>query len=136
MNVYEGDFVNAIRHGSGIMKYANGNVYTGEFVDNKIVTEENGVYTSGGANSYWNLLLHLVEKYTNRELAILASKFFVLDIDRKTQSPFSIFRGQKIHPVPDIIACHRCGLALAISLIIPQGRGDARKVNQQTPEYN
>lgn len=71
-------------------------------VDNKIVTEQNGVYTSGGANSYWNLLLHLVEKYTNRELAILASKFFVLDIDRKTQSPFTIFKGQKIHEDDDI----------------------------------
>jgi transcriptional regulator GlxA family with amidase domain len=65
--------------------------------DSKVVTDEQGIYTSGGANSYWNLLLHLVEKYTNRELAILASKFFVLDIDRKTQSPFSMFRGQKIH---------------------------------------
>jgi transcriptional regulator GlxA family with amidase domain len=70
--------------------------------DGKIVTEQNGVYTSGGANSYWNLLLHLVEKYTNRELAILASKFFVLDIDRKTQSPFSIFKGQKIHEDDEI----------------------------------
>jgi len=71
-------------------------------VDNKIITEQNGVYTSGGANSYWNLLLHLVEKYTNRELAILASKFFVLDIDRNTQSPFSIFKGQKIHEDEEI----------------------------------
>lgn len=71
-------------------------------VDNKIVTEQNGLYTSGGANSYWNLLLHLVEKYTNRELAILASKFFVLDIDRKTQAPFSIFKGQKIHEDDEI----------------------------------
>jgi len=72
-------------------------------VDNKIITEQNGVYSSGGANSYWNLLLHLVEKYTNRELAILASKFFVLDIDRKSQSPFSIFKGQKIHEDSEII---------------------------------
>ncbi len=71
-------------------------------VDNKIITEQNGVYTSGGANSYWNLLLHLVEKYTNREMAILASKFFVLDIDRTTQSPFSIFKGQKIHEDAEI----------------------------------
>ncbi|MBI3719772.1 MAG: helix-turn-helix domain-containing protein [Sphingobacteriales bacterium] len=70
--------------------------------DGKIVTEQNGVYTSGGANSYWNLLLHLVEKYTNRELAILASKFFVLDIDRKSQSPFSMFKGQKIHEDDEI----------------------------------
>ena len=42
-------------------------------VDNKIVTEQNGLYTSGAANSYWNLLLHLVEKYTNREVVSLAS---------------------------------------------------------------
>lgn len=71
-------------------------------VDNKIVTEQNGVYTSGGANSYWNLLLHLVEKYTSREMAILAAKFFVLDIDRNSQSPFTIFKGQKIHEDDEI----------------------------------
>lgn len=71
-------------------------------VDNKVVTEQNGVYTSGGANSYWNLLLHLVEKYTNRELAILAAKFFVLDIERNSQSPFTIFKGQKIHEDEEI----------------------------------
>jgi transcriptional regulator GlxA family with amidase domain len=66
-------------------------------MDNRIITEQNGLYSSGGANSYWNLLLHLVEKYSNRELAVLASKFFVLDINRKSQSSFSIFHGQKMH---------------------------------------
>lgn len=71
-------------------------------VDNKVITEQNGLYSSGGANSYWNLLLHLVEKYTDRETAILASKFFVLDISRDSQSPFSIFKGQKIHDDPEI----------------------------------
>ena len=74
-----------------------------ELLDNRIVTEQSGIYSSGGAHSYWNLLLHLVEKYTNRELAILASKFFVLDISRTSQSPFSIFKGQKIHNDGDII---------------------------------
>jgi transcriptional regulator GlxA family with amidase domain len=73
-----------------------------ELMDEKIVTEQNGLYSSGGANSYWNLLLHLVEKYTDREMAILASKFFVLDIGRTSQSPFSIFKGQKVHNDPDI----------------------------------
>lgn len=72
-------------------------------VDDKIITEQNGLYSSGGATSYWNLLLLLIERYTNRELAILASKFFVLDISRNTQSPFSIFKGQKIHNDPEIV---------------------------------
>jgi transcriptional regulator GlxA family with amidase domain len=74
-----------------------------DLVDDKIVTEQSGLYTSGGANSYWNLLLHLVEKYTTRELAILAAKFFVLDIARASQSPFSIFKGQKVHNDADIV---------------------------------
>ncbi len=73
-----------------------------DLVDSKIVTEQSGLYSSGGATSYWNLLLHLVEKNTSRELAILAAKFFVLDIDRTTQSPFTIFKGQKIHEDEDI----------------------------------
>jgi transcriptional regulator GlxA family with amidase domain len=68
-----------------------------EVVDGSIVTEENGIYSSGGANSYWNLLLHLVEKYTNRETAILASKYFAIDIDRDSQSAFAMFKGQKDH---------------------------------------
>jgi transcriptional regulator GlxA family with amidase domain len=66
-------------------------------VDDKIITEQNGLYSSGGANSYWNLLLYLVEKYTDRETAIMASKFFLLDIARSSQSPFIMFRGQKNH---------------------------------------
>ncbi|GHN01898.1 AraC family transcriptional regulator [Cytophagales bacterium WSM2-2] len=73
-----------------------------ELVDNRVIVEQNGLYSSGGANSYWNLLLHLVEKFTDREMAILASKFFVLDIDRNTQSPFTIFKGQKLHNDPEI----------------------------------
>jgi len=65
--------------------------------DGSIITEEEGLYSSGGASSYWNLLLHLVEKYTTREMAIRASKFFAIEIDRKSQSPFIMFNGQKKH---------------------------------------
>jgi len=68
-----------------------------ELVDGRIVTEENHLYSSGGANSYWNLLLHLVEKYTDRETAILAAKYFAIDIDRESQSAFAMFQGQKAH---------------------------------------
>lgn len=68
-----------------------------EIQHGSIVTEENGIYSSGGANSYWNLLLHLVEKYTNRESAILISKYFAIDIGRNSQSFFAMFKGQKQH---------------------------------------
>lgn len=74
-----------------------------ELVDGSIITEESGIYSSGGANSYWNLLLHLVEKYTDRETAILASKYFAIDIDRESQAAFAMFRGQKDHNDEDIL---------------------------------
>lgn len=66
-------------------------------VDEKVITDQNGLYSSGGSNAYWNLLLHLVEKYTDREIAIRTAKYFVIDIDRDIQSPFVIFHGLKDH---------------------------------------
>lgn len=63
----------------------------------KVVTEQEGIYSSGGASSYWNLLLYLVEKYTSRQMSVVAAKFFELDMARKSQSPFAMFRGQKEH---------------------------------------
>jgi len=68
-----------------------------ELTDGSIITEEQGIYSSGGANSYWNLLLYLVEKYTNREAAIYASKIFAIDIARNNQLSFMMFQGQKEH---------------------------------------
>ncbi|MBK8089912.1 MAG: helix-turn-helix domain-containing protein [Chitinophagaceae bacterium] len=68
-----------------------------EVIDGSIITEEHRLYSSGGANSYWNLLLHLVEKYTDRETAVLASKYFAVDIDRDSQTAFAMFKVQKNH---------------------------------------
>lgn len=74
-----------------------------DLVDGSIITEEQGIYSSGGANSYWNLLLYLVEKYTDRDTAILASKFFAVDIDRQSQAAFMMFQGQKEHEDVEIL---------------------------------
>lgn len=65
--------------------------------DGTIITEADGLYSSGGASSYWNLLLHLIEKYAGRETSVMAAKFFAIEIDRKSQSPFVMFNGQKKH---------------------------------------
>jgi len=63
----------------------------------KLITDENGIYTNGGAYSFLNLLIYLVEKYYNRQTAIFCSKVFQIEIDRQSQSEFTIFRGQKQH---------------------------------------
>ncbi|MFS4466288.1 GlxA family transcriptional regulator [Maribacter sp. 2210JD10-5] len=66
-------------------------------VSNKVVTDEDGIYTSGGAYSFLNLMLHLVDKYCGRETAIYISKFFEIEMDRDNQHQFAIFKGQKDH---------------------------------------
>ncbi len=68
-----------------------------QLVDEKIITDHNGLYTSGGANSYWNLLIYLIEKYTDKEMAIRTSKYFEIELNRDSQSLFTIFEGCKFH---------------------------------------
>lgn len=68
-----------------------------DLVADRILTDEKGIYSSGGAFSYLNLILYLIEKYAGREIAVLSSKVFQIDIDRGSQSPFIMFKGQKDH---------------------------------------
>ncbi len=63
----------------------------------KLVTAEQGIYTNGGAYSFLNLVLFLVERYFDRQTAIYCSKVFQIDMERASQSPFSIFQTQKNH---------------------------------------
>lgn len=66
-------------------------------VTEKIITDEQGIYSSGGAFSYLNLILHLIEKYAGRDIAVLSAKVFAIEIDRDSQLSFTIFQGQKEH---------------------------------------
>lgn len=63
----------------------------------KLITDEDGIYTNGGAYSFLNLVIYLVEKYYDRQTAIYCSKVFQIEMDRQNQSAFIIFRGQKTH---------------------------------------
>jgi transcriptional regulator GlxA family with amidase domain len=68
-----------------------------ELVTEKIITDEQGIYSSGGAFSYLNLILYLIEKYAGREIAVLSAKVFAIEIERQNQLSFVIFQGQKGH---------------------------------------
>jgi transcriptional regulator GlxA family with amidase domain len=63
----------------------------------RLITDECGIYTNGGAYSFLNLMIYLVEKYFDRQTAIYCAKVFQVEIDRNTQSEFAIFTGQKRH---------------------------------------
>jgi transcriptional regulator GlxA family with amidase domain len=68
-----------------------------QLVCDKVITDEQGVYSSGGANSFWNLLLYILEKYAGREVSIFCAKLYEIEIERGSQAPFIIFTGQKEH---------------------------------------
>ncbi len=71
-------------------------------IPDKVVTDEAGIYSSGGAYSYLNLILYLIEKYAGREMAIMNAKVFAIEMERGSQSPFIIFQGQKEHEDEEI----------------------------------
>ncbi len=62
-----------------------------------IISEDRGIYSSGGAYSFLNFMLYLIEKYCGRETAIWCSKVSEIELDRIEQSHFMIFNGQKNH---------------------------------------
>lgn len=72
-------------------------------LSDRIITDQDGVYTSGGAFSSLNLILYLIEKFCGRETGIWISKIFAVDMDRDTQAHFAVFQGQRQHGDRDIL---------------------------------
>lgn len=68
-----------------------------EVTADKIITDECGIYTNGGAYSFLNLLLYLIEKFYDRKIALQCAKIFEIEYARESQSEFMIFNGQKAH---------------------------------------
>ena len=66
-------------------------------ISERIICEDNGIFSSGGAYSILNFMLYLIERYLGRETAIWTSKISEIEFDRVGQSQFIIFSGQKDH---------------------------------------
>lgn len=66
-------------------------------IPEKIICEDNGIFSSGGAYSILNFTLYLIERYFGRETAIWCSKISEIEFDRISQNEFIIFSGQKNH---------------------------------------
>lgn len=66
------------------------------FTPEKVVTADQGIYTSGGSTSSFHLMLMLIHNYCSRDTAIHIAKIFSIDMNREQQSHFGTF-----HPVRD-----------------------------------
>lgn len=74
------------------LQFPNVNLQT-----DKLITDESGIYTNGGAYSFLHLIIYLVEKYFDRQTAVYCAKVFQIDMNRNLQAEFSIFSGHKKH---------------------------------------
>ena len=69
----------------------------------RVITDQDGIYTGGGAFSSLKLVLYLIEKFSGRETALLVSKRFSIDIDHASQTHFAVFTGQHRHNDEEIL---------------------------------
>lgn len=72
-----------------------------------VMTDQDGIYTSGGALISWNLTIYLIEKFCGRELSIMVSKMFNMDFVREGQAQFAVFKGQRGHRDEEILKAQK-----------------------------
>ncbi len=62
-----------------------------------IIVDEGRIITAGGATSFLNLAIYLVEKHCGTETARTAARVLLIDRSKAPQSAYAIFSGQKRH---------------------------------------
>jgi len=73
--------------------------------EDQVIVDEGNVVTCGAATSFLNLIIYLVGKYFGHELAVHASKIFLIDMDRPSQLPYRIFSPAIAHNDAAIARC-------------------------------
>jgi transcriptional regulator GlxA family with amidase domain len=68
-----------------------------------IVVDEGRVCTAGGAMSFLNLALHLIERWLGPDVARIASKVFLVDLNKPPQTAYAILAGQRSHADAEIL---------------------------------
>jgi len=69
----------------------------------EIIVDEGNIYTSGGATSFHNLMIYIIEKFCGKEVAIYTAKMLLIGINKEPQSAYAIFSTQKLHRDKEIL---------------------------------
>ena len=110
-------------------------------IPEKIICEDNGIFSSGGAYSILNFTLYLIERFFGRETAIWCSKLSEIEFDRMSQHEFIVFSGQKDHSDEPIKQAQeyieanfekRLNIAEIASLVNLNGRSFLRRFKKAT----
>ncbi len=63
----------------------------------RMVIDEGDVITCGGATSFLNLGIYLIERFHSHDMAVQCAKMFLIDMDRPTQRPYTDLSAQLPH---------------------------------------
>ena len=63
----------------------------------KIIVDNGSVISAAGVTAYFNLALHIIQRFTNADIALACAKIFLVDAGRKLQTPYQIFQFSKAH---------------------------------------
>jgi transcriptional regulator GlxA family with amidase domain len=58
--------------------------------DDEIVIDEKSIITAAAASSYQELMLRVIQRFAGKELALLVSKYMLIDANRTSQAAFKI----------------------------------------------
>lgn len=75
-----------------------------DLLDDKIIVDNNRIYSSGGAFSFTSLMIYLVEKFFDHQAAMLISKVFLIHVHDSRQQSYAIMHHQKSHGDKEIAA--------------------------------
>lgn len=67
------------------------------------MVDQGRVVTSGGATSFLNLALYLIERVLGAEVARAASRMFLIDLNKAPQSAYAIFATQRAHGDEEVL---------------------------------
>jgi transcriptional regulator GlxA family with amidase domain len=62
-----------------------------------VIVDEGKICTAGGATSFINLALYLVERLLGPAAAAAASKMYLIDVNKAPQGAYAVFSPQKLH---------------------------------------
>lgn len=63
----------------------------------KIIVDNGNVISAAGVTAYFNLALHIIQRFTNADIALACAKIFLVDAGRKLQTPYQVFQFPKAH---------------------------------------
>jgi transcriptional regulator GlxA family with amidase domain len=63
----------------------------------KIIVDNGNIISAAGVTSCFNLSLHLINRFSNAEIALSCAKLFLVDSARKIQTPYQMVHFSKSH---------------------------------------